>query len=89
VPARPADVRLPALRALEAVGPEAKAAVPALVAALGIKDEGVRAAAARLLGRFGPAPGVVEALTRALDDASNDVRQAAAEALLAVTAREK
>ena len=60
--------------------------VPALVAALGDADAGVRWAAAGVLGRIGPAaaeasPKVVLALVAALGDADAYVRQAAAEAL--------
>src|SRR5262245_61421376 len=50
---RPADVRLAAAEALGLIGPEAKAAVPALAAALGDSDRFVRVAAADALGKIG------------------------------------
>ncbi|HYT93055.1 MAG TPA: HEAT repeat domain-containing protein, partial [Gemmataceae bacterium] len=81
---------VPAIRTLEAIGPEAKVAIPALMAALEAKSPQVRAAAARLLGKLGPdAVQAAAALTRVLGDPNVEVRQAAAEALLAVTPAEK
>src|SRR5205823_4583221 len=47
--------RLQAARLLAKLGPEAKAAVPALVRALKDKDSFIREAAASALGRIGPA----------------------------------
>jgi HEAT repeat protein len=48
-------VRVGAARALGEVGPAAKEAVPALIAALKGMDDGVRESAASALGRIGPA----------------------------------
>ncbi len=77
-----ADVRVSAARALEGIGPEAKAAVPALSEALKDEDSGVRRAAVGALGRLGPeAKAAVRALIEALKDEDANVRRNAAIAL--------
>ncbi len=70
-------------RAAEALGRVADAAtVPALVAELDAPSPGVRAAAARALGAFGPSAGpAAPALVRLLQDPEESVRQAAGEAV--------
>ncbi|HEY7156218.1 MAG TPA: HEAT repeat domain-containing protein, partial [Gemmataceae bacterium] len=58
--------RLQAVETLAVLGPEARTAVPALIAALKDKDEDVRGAAAKALSEVGPGlPEVVDALARA------------------------
>jgi len=64
------------------IGPGAKAAVPALLKAVGDENDIVRAAAAEALGRIGaPAKDIVPMLRAALKDDSEYVRQSAAAAL--------
>jgi len=52
--AEEASNRIQAAKALAELGPEAKAAVPALIAALNDSDEQVRGQVVRALGRIGP-----------------------------------
>jgi HEAT repeat protein len=75
--------RRSALDTLEALGPDAAPAAAELVAALRDRDKFVRWAAARTLGKFGPAAGEIVALQLAqlLTDGDLDVRLAAAAAL--------
>ena len=71
-----------AIDALDHLGPQAKAAVPALVQALGREDEAVRWHAARTLSAIGPdAADAVPELIKALDDSSVKVQAYAAYAL--------
>jgi HEAT repeat protein len=68
--------------ALARIGPAARAAVPALVAALQSEDAGRRWRAARTLGRIGPgAREAVPALVATLRDPNEGVRRHAARAL--------
>jgi len=55
-------------------------AVPALIKALGDRNENVRGAAAEALGKLGD-PKAVPALTERLQDESEDVREAAQDAI--------
>jgi HEAT repeat protein len=74
--------RCSAARALAAMGPKAKEAVPALVQALSDPEPLVRDAAAAALGSIGAAATeAVPALIEALEDWNGFVRQAAAKAL--------
>jgi len=81
------DGELNAAWALEAIGPEASEAVPYLIRALAEdRHQRTRAAAAKALGAIGPAAHeAVPALRKALEDRSPSVREAAAEALAAIT----
>jgi HEAT repeat protein len=73
-------VRLSAAMSLEAIGREARSAVPALVQALGDSDGNVRLWAVKALGAIGPdARSAVPALTRTARHDS--LRQAADEAI--------
>ena len=81
-----AQTHINALNRLADLGPAARPAVPHIIRVLedptGCASEGcVRPRAARTLGKIGPAPGVVPALIRALDDEYGSVRLRAAEAL--------
>src|SRR5262249_49270737 len=77
-----APQRRQAALALGMLGREAKAAVPALVVALGDKNELVRRQAAQSLGDFGArARAAVGKLGEALRDAKDFVREQAADAL--------
>jgi HEAT repeat protein len=72
----------PASTALGKIGPEARAAVPALTRALQDRDEDVRREAASALGRLGPdARAAVADLVALLKDQRKPVRQQAASAL--------
>ncbi len=74
--------KLAAIETLAEMGPEAKAAVPAILNALKDENERVRAAAAAALGRIAWADQtVVLALAEALQDKDEDVRRSAAESL--------
>ncbi len=73
-------VRVEAAREIGDLGEQAKAAVPALVEALGDPAAPMRKAAAAALGSIG-APAAVPALTKALRDPDAKVRWQAAEAL--------
>ncbi|MHB1037987.1 MAG: HEAT repeat domain-containing protein [Pirellulales bacterium] len=76
---RPSTIRETAADALARIG---AAAIPELVAALGDRDEDVRAEAARALARMGPtAKAAVPALIAALGDEHETVRRNAARAL--------
>jgi HEAT repeat protein len=77
------QARLNAIDVLESLGLGAAGAVPDLVQALSDSNGFVRWAAARTLGKIGPAdPGrTAAALGRLLNDADPDIRQAAVEAL--------
>jgi HEAT repeat protein len=78
-----AGVRLAAIKALLAVGTDARKARSELRAVLVGGDASVRAAAARALGRLGATePESKEALRKALTDSDAGVREAASEALL-------
>jgi len=67
---------------LERIGPQAKWAVPALIAALSRDDKEIRYLAIRALRAIGPgAQTAVPALSARLNDASSMVRNAAARAL--------
>jgi HEAT repeat protein len=70
-----------AARALGEIGAEAKAALPALAAALADKEAGVRAAAAEALGRLPTAKADIDRLAMLLDDAEVQVRLSAAQSL--------
>jgi HEAT repeat protein len=81
-----AGLRLAAIRALLAVGTDARRASDELRDALAAPDTPVRAAAARALGRLGATePATKEALRKALADPDASVREAASEALLRET----
>ena len=73
--------------ALADMGPEARAAVPALIAALKHREKAVRDSARHALGRIGPR--AVPALIDALKSPSEGVSVLAAEALAAVLPRPK
>ncbi len=77
------QARLNAIDVLESLGPGAAAAVPDLVQALSDSNGFVRWAAARTLGKIGPADSerTAAALGRLLNDADPDIRQAASGAL--------
>jgi WD40 repeat protein len=67
-----------AARALGALGPRAREAIPALAAALKDPERHVRTSAARALGQTVPATrGALAALLAALKDPESDVREAA------------
>jgi HEAT repeat protein len=80
-------VRVAAIHALEAIGADAEPAIPTLIHALGDNDDArVLRAAAEALARFGSAArAAVPALERLLNDPNIDVRQAASDAILAVS----
>ena len=74
--------RLNVVWVLSDIGPDAKAAVPALIKALEDDDESVRTAAARALGNIGPAAKeAVPSLILALRDDEWSIREDTAEAL--------
>jgi len=78
-----ADYRWKAARALGHLGPQAKEAVPGLVAAVDDENGHVRREAIIALGRIGPdaVAAAAPALMRVLEDPDRDIRQAAAMAL--------
>jgi HEAT repeat protein len=72
--------------AIAALGPSAKAAVPALAKNLEDENASVRYSAAYALGELGPdAKDAVEPLRKALDDRSEDVAHMARKALKKIT----
>jgi HEAT repeat protein len=74
---------------LQAIGADAEALRPRLVAALASPSQPLRVTAAKLLGNLGPAGrAAVPVLVEALQDSSNPVRAAAAAALLRLGAEE-
>jgi HEAT repeat protein len=77
------QVRLTALEILEALGPDAAPAAPAVINALSDPSRFVRWAAARALARIGPAEPqlAVPALTELLRDPDGDLRLAAVQTL--------
>ncbi len=76
------SVRKVAAEALGGIGPEAKAAVPALIEALKDPEGDVRREAAQTLGQIGPeAKAAVPALSEALKDTEWEVRSGAGRAL--------
>ena len=76
------DVRSTAATVLGTYGPEARDAVPALVAALQDKDKHVRRSAAYALARIGPdARDAIPSLKEALKDPDPKLREAAAYAI--------
>ena len=79
---RDADVRDSACHALGALGPDAKTAVPALIATLRDQDRYVRRSAAHAIGQIGPAVvSAVPALMKGLRDQEESVRRWAASSL--------
>ncbi len=77
-----AEVRRNAAKALQHMGPEAKAAIPVLIEVLQDKDKLVRANAARALGKIGPeAEPAIPALMQAIKDKVMIVRMGAASGL--------
>jgi HEAT repeat protein len=71
------------------MGPAAKAAVPALIEALGDPDAAVRFPVCVALREIGPeAREAVPALTKALDDRSDDVAAMARQALIKITGQD-
>jgi hypothetical protein len=74
------DVRLAAMEVLEEMGPNAEAALPAVIGALGDRDKFVRWAAVRVLGRFAPrdAKEVVPALVPLVGTRDGDFARAVA-----------
>jgi HEAT repeat protein len=80
-----AGVRMEILHELQAMGPDAESAVPALTKLLAGDDNDVRLEAARALRAVGPAAhDAVPALVRMTDNASPEIRHAAADALLRI-----
>jgi HEAT repeat protein len=79
------QTRLWAIRALAAIGPEAReGATAALIGVLTAKEPSVRRAAAAALARYGkPDPATTAALRAALQDDDAEVRRTASRALLA------
>jgi len=78
-------VRYTAATALGNVGPDARAAIPDLVIALGDKNEFVRANSAKAIGDIDPTDmQAVPALTKAMKDESGRVRVAVAQTLLKI-----
>ncbi len=76
------DLRLYAIKVLIRIGPEAAAAVPALIGALQDEDAEIRKEAEFALGAVGPeAAAATSALIKQLTDADADVRHAACYAL--------
>jgi HEAT repeat protein len=75
-------VRAVTAEALGKIGPEAKTAIPVLMALLKDKDRDVRCAAADALGRIGPeAKTGIPSLNDLLKDKDERVRRVAADAL--------
>ena len=78
------NVRVEALRSLRVIGPQAKEAIPALIAALKDPDVDMRRMAAMALGNIGGDPNSVAALAAMLTEdheGNADLRAAAAYAL--------
>ncbi len=81
------NARFSAAVFLADLGPDAKAAIPALTRALGDGEQIVRGHAARALGEIGPAAaGAVSELEKLLEDESRWVREMTAEALKKIRA---
>jgi HEAT repeat protein len=80
--AKEVDGRREAVKALAAIGPEAEAAVPALLEVLRDDDTAVRTGALEALGRIGPrAKAAVPALLQALKDKDAGFRTVAIDSL--------
>ena len=80
------QTRNAAAYAISGMGPAAKAAVPALIAALNDPEPVVRFPVCIALGEIGPdAAEAVPALTTALDDRSDDVAAMARKAIIKIT----
>jgi HEAT repeat protein len=85
-----ARVRTVTAQLLGEIGPEAKAAIPALMDLLQDTEHGVRFAAVQALGKMGPeAKDATADLQQLLEDEDEQLRQAAAEALKAIGQREE
>ncbi|MFL5245896.1 MAG: HEAT repeat domain-containing protein [Gemmataceae bacterium] len=79
------NVRLSAIRALDAIGTGAAPAIPDLILALDDDNNEVRQNVATVLGHFGKeAASARPALLRTIDDSDPEVRRAAADALLRI-----
>jgi HEAT repeat protein len=82
------SIRKNAAQALAHIGPEAKAAIPALTETLKDKDGSVRGFAAQALGNMGPeAKAAVPALTEATQSKNYFVRQSAVAALQKISGK--
>ena len=80
------DFRVFVIKAIEGIGTDAAAALPALARSFTDPDQRVRAESARVLGRFGArAKEYLPALQRLVDDLDLDVRRAATAAILQIT----
>jgi hypothetical protein len=80
------QTRNAAAYAISGMGPAAKAAVPALIAALDDPDAAVRFPVCIALREMGPAAkDAVPALTKTLDDRNDDVAAMARKALIKIT----
>ncbi len=79
---RVGGIAMAAARALSALGPKARPAIPALARALGSPVQGLRFEASEALGKIGPEViAALPALVAALDDEDRSVRTHAVEAL--------
>jgi len=80
------QTRNAAAYAISGMGPAAKAAVPALIAALDDPEPVVRFPVCIALGEIGPeAAEAIPALTKALDDHNDDVAAMARKAIIKIT----
>src|SRR4029077_14458717 len=75
------DVRKEAVKALGAIGPDARDAVSALSEAVRDRNDRVRRVAVISLGKAGPTSAGISALEQALSDPEDSVREEAAETL--------